>query len=40
VRDESGQRMAKRHDAASIRRLRDSGATPEHVLQDADAFVK
>ncbi len=40
VRDESGKRMAKRHDAASIRRLRESGATPQQVLQNAKAFVK
>jgi len=40
VRDESGQRMAKRHDAASIRRLREAGSTPEQVLQNAEAFLK
>ena len=32
VRDESGQRLAKRHDALSIRRLRESGLSPEQVL--------
>ena len=31
VRDESGVRLAKRHDALSIRRLRESGCTPEQV---------
>ena len=40
VRDERGQRMAKRHDAASLRHLRKTGLTPEQVLQNAEAFVK
>ena len=31
VRDEAGARLAKRHDALSIRRLRESGCTPEQV---------
>jgi glutamyl/glutaminyl-tRNA synthetase len=31
VRDEHGVRLAKRHDALSIRRLRDLGWTPEQV---------
>lgn len=31
VRDESGQRLAKRHDSLSIRSLRDLGWTPEQV---------
>jgi glutamyl/glutaminyl-tRNA synthetase len=31
VRDESGLRLAKRHDALSIRKLRESGWTPERV---------
>ena len=35
VRDDSGARMAKRHDAASIRNLREQGRTPEQVLQEA-----
>ncbi len=39
VRDESGQRMAKRHDAASVRRLRASGATPGDVLRDLQGPV-
>ena len=36
VRDSSGLRMAKRHDAASIRRLREQGLTPEQVLRGAE----
>jgi len=39
VRDESGQRMAKRHDAASIREFRERGYTPEQVLREADALT-
>ena len=35
VRDESGNRLAKRHDALSIRNLRESGWTPEQVLRAA-----
>jgi len=35
VRDESGVRLAKRHDALSIRRLRESGSTPEQVMKRA-----
>lgn len=31
VRDASGTRLAKRHDALSIRQLRESGKTPEEV---------
>jgi glutamyl-tRNA synthetase len=31
VRDEAGVRLAKRHDALSIRHLRESGCTPEQV---------
>ena len=31
VRDESGTRLAKRHDALSIRRLRERGMSPEQV---------
>lgn len=31
VRDEAGVRLAKRHDALSIRKLRESGWTPEEV---------
>ncbi len=32
VRDETGARLAKRHDALSIRRLREEGKTPAEVL--------
>lgn len=32
VRDESGQRLAKRHDALSLRGLRKAGATPNQVI--------
>jgi len=31
VRDEAGIRLAKRHDALSIRQLRETGWTPEQV---------
>lgn len=31
VRDEDGQRLAKRHDALSLRALRDSGVTPAAI---------
>jgi glutamyl/glutaminyl-tRNA synthetase len=36
VRDETGMRMAKRHDSASIRALRERGMTPEEVLREAE----
>jgi glutamyl/glutaminyl-tRNA synthetase len=39
VRDAAGLRMAKRHDAASIRYLRESGRTPQQVLRDAEALA-
>ena len=32
VRDEAGVRLAKRHDALSLRALREQGRTPEQVL--------
>jgi glutamyl-tRNA synthetase len=32
LRDEQGRRLAKRHDALSLRRLRESGHTPEFVI--------
>jgi glutamyl/glutaminyl-tRNA synthetase len=32
VRDQSGTRLAKRHDALSLRTLREQGHTPEQVL--------
>jgi glutamyl/glutaminyl-tRNA synthetase len=36
VRDATGLRMAKRHDSASIRYLRESRYTPEQVLKQAE----
>lgn len=36
VRDEAGLRLAKRHDSLSIRKLRDSGWTPEQVRGGPD----
>ena len=36
VRDEAGVRLAKRHDSLSIRKLRDSGWTPEQVRGSRD----
>jgi len=33
LRDESGVRLAKRHDALSIRRLRENGMSPQQVLE-------
>ena len=35
VRDESGVRLAKRHDSLSIRKLREMGWTPEKVRASA-----
>jgi len=35
LRDENGARLAKRHDALSIRHLREIGMTPEAVLESA-----
>jgi glutamyl-tRNA synthetase len=35
VRDEAGVRLAKRHDSLSIRKLRDSGWTPQQVREGA-----
>ena len=32
ILDDKGERLAKRHDALSLRALRDSGKTPEEVL--------
>jgi len=34
VRDERGERLAKRHDALSLRALRESGARPESLRAD------
>jgi glutamyl/glutaminyl-tRNA synthetase len=39
VRDESGQRMAKRHDSASIRCFRENGHDRDEVLQKIDELV-
>jgi len=35
VRDAAGVRLAKRQDALSIRHLRETGMTPERVLEVA-----
>lgn len=35
LRDETGMRLAKRHDALSLRHLRDTGLDPEQVLEKA-----
>ena len=40
VRDATGLRMAKRHDAASIRRLQEQGLTPAQLLRDAETQTK
>jgi glutamyl/glutaminyl-tRNA synthetase len=40
VRDRAGQRMAKRHDSASIRALRERGLSPEEVLQEAERLTR
>jgi glutamyl/glutaminyl-tRNA synthetase len=40
VRDASSLRMAKRHDAASIRYLRESGRTPAQVLDFAQTLLE
>ena len=37
VRDETGTRLAKRHDALSLRALREHGHTPEQVLAMCDS---
>ena len=39
VRDETGQRMAKRHDSASIRHLREAGRSREEVLRNIEELV-
>jgi len=39
VRDASGMRMAKRHDSASIRQLREQGQTPAQLLKNADQLA-
>jgi glutamyl/glutaminyl-tRNA synthetase len=40
VREATGLRMAKRHDAASIRRLREQGLTPAQLLRHAETQAK
>jgi len=35
VRDTAGVRLAKRHDALSIRHLRENGMTPQKILEMA-----
>ena len=35
VRDEAGVRLAKRHDALSVRRLREQGKRPSELFRDA-----
>lgn len=40
VRDATGTRMAKRHDSASIRQLRETGKTPEEILLSAEELIK
>jgi glutamyl-tRNA synthetase len=39
VRDTSGMRMAKRHDSASIRHLREQGRTPAQLLKSANQLA-
>lgn len=39
VRDTSGMRMAKRHDSASIRHLREQGRTPAQLLKNANQLA-
>ena len=39
IRDQSGVRLAKRHDSLSIRKLRELGWTPEQVRADAAVFL-
>jgi len=40
VRDSSGTRMAKRHDSASIRRLREEGLKPAELLRKAEELAE
>ncbi len=37
VRDEHGERLAKRHDALALRTLRAQGRTPAEILADVDS---
>jgi len=39
LRDESGKRLAKRHDALSIRQLRERGYSAAEVLRMAEGMV-
>ena len=39
ITDESGKRLAKRHDALSLRALRDSGARPEELRTGKASLV-
>jgi glutamyl-tRNA synthetase len=39
LRDKSGIRLAKRHDALSIRKLREEGMTPQQVLELAGFYL-
>jgi len=36
VLDDRGERLAKRHDALSIRALREQGRRPEEILADGE----
>ena len=38
VRDEAGVRLAKRHDALSLRTLRETGKTAEEVLRMCQVY--
>jgi glutamyl-tRNA synthetase len=38
IRDEKGVRLAKRHDALSLRNLRQQGHTPEQVLSSCGSY--
>jgi glutamyl-tRNA synthetase len=38
LRDELGVRLAKRHDALSLRALREQGCTPEQVLTQCGVY--
>ena len=40
VRDASGLRMAKRHDSASIRALRERGLGSQQILQEAERLTQ
>jgi glutamyl-tRNA synthetase len=40
VLDESGLRLAKRHDALSLRHLRETGLTQSQVLSRAGVFME